>query len=117
MVDIVLWASTKNAMNGAIVNSGLYDPAKSPGSQGGLKNQTHWFLNDIGTIYEQTGTSPVDGSPIMTARVGYYCSLRWNGDEPEPQFKPNIDIIWRSDQKDANGDPVPRPAWFMPVLL
>lgn len=103
------------------MNSGLYDPAETPGSQGGLKNATHWFLNDIGTIREATGETTTDefGNtvPIYQDKPGYYCSLRWNGDEPEPQFKPNIEILWRSDMVEVNGDPVPRPAWFQSILL
>lgn len=120
MIDMILHTSSQSAMNGAIVNSGLYDPAENPGSQGGMKNKTHWSLNDIGTIYEQTGTTTDEFGntvPVMTAKSGYYCSLRWNGDEPEPAFKPNVEIPWRSDMVDANGDPVPRPSWFMPILL
>jgi hypothetical protein len=89
--------------------------------QGLSATGTHWFVDEIGTFYEPTGETQPDGlggeRPVMQARSGYHALLRWNGGDAEPPSNiPGMEIVWRSDAKDAEGNPIPRPEWWTRVI-
>lgn len=111
---------TFDAIHRAIFNS-LAPPPPLPEDQPVpmqhlTQTGTHWFVDEIGVMYEQTGVDG-EGAPIMTARDGWHVNLRWNGgDDPPPDNLPGMEIVWRSDAVDINGDPVPRPEWWNRVI-
>lgn len=73
-----------------------------------------WVVDDIGAFYEQDGEDK-EGNPIMKPRPGYHIILRWNGPDMPPVPAP-LETVWRSDATDAEGNPVPPPAWWNRVL-
>ena len=89
--------------------------------QGRSLTGTEWFVDEIGLIYEPTEATETDPfgneRPVMAARDGWHANLRWNGgDDPPPDNIPGMEVVWRSDARDENDAPIPRPAWWNRVI-
>jgi hypothetical protein len=88
--------------------------------QGLSTTGTHWFVDEIGLFYEPTGETidgPLGPIPVMQARPGWHANLRWNGSDQEPPSDiPGMEIVWRSDAVDEEGNPVPRPEWWTRII-
>jgi hypothetical protein len=88
--------------------------------QGRSLTGTEWFVDEIGEFYELTGEtvdSPMGPLPVMKARPGWHANLRWNGgDDPPPDNIPGMETIWRSDAKDKDDKPIPRPEWWTRII-
>ena len=88
--------------------------------QGRSTTGTEWFVDEIGLIYEPTGETvegPMGPQPVMAPRDGWHANLRWNGgDDPPPDNLPGMEVVWRSDARDAEDAPIPRPTWWNRVI-
>jgi hypothetical protein len=88
--------------------------------QGRSLTGTEWFVDEIGLFYEPTGEtvdSPMGPLPVMKARTGWHANLRWNGgDDPPPDNIPGMEVVWRSDAVDEEGNSIPRPDWWTRII-
>lgn len=80
-----------------------------------------WVVDVIpeGFFREETGEvieTEYGPQPVTVARGGAFVILRWNTGQPIPPVPEFIEIVWRSDQVDAEGNPVPPPTWWNRVL-
>jgi len=94
----------------ALAPSPLADDEPTP-RQGLTLTGTHWFVDEIGLMYDTTDPE----SPVELE--GYYANLRWNGGDTEPPSDiPGMEIVWRSDGADENGEHVPLPTWWSRII-
>ena len=89
-------------LSGSTLNEGDSTPR-----QGLSLTGTHWFVDEIGLFYDEN-SQPMDG---------WYANLRWNGGDQEPPSNiPGMEIIWRSDAVDDEGNSIPLPQWWNRII-
>lgn len=86
-------------------------PDESTPRQGLSLTGTHWFVDEIGPMYDRT--DPQNHVLIP----GHFANLRWNGgDDPPPSEIPGMEVVWRSAAVDSDGNPIPMPSWWSRVI-
>jgi len=125
MTDFCLRAADRDTMRAVMratfeYLSGITLPEGEPTpAQGVSLTGTEWFADEVGEFFEPTGDvveTEFGPQPVMAARPGWHVNLRWNGGDERPPDHPAIEIVWSSDMRDDEGQPVPRPEWWTRVI-